>query len=167
MPANNGRRTVVAGRETAHRFAQRARSERRRKQRIWLAAAAAVLLVVGCAGAVARSSLVRVRSVVVTGTKRQPVGDVLSAAAVTDGAPMWTLDTGAVRRRVAALPRLRTVAVSRSWPHTVRIAVTERTPVAVVAPPGAGQIVVDSGGAEIERLAAAPPGLLRVRLTAP
>ncbi|MDQ1710160.1 MAG: cell division protein FtsQ [Frankiaceae bacterium] len=165
MPTGEGRRTVVAGRETAHRFAQRARTERRRKQRRWLAAGAALLLVAATLAVVARSSLLRVQSVVVTGTKRQSAAEVVTVAAVPDAAPMWTLDVGAVRRRVAALPRLRTVTVSRSWPHTVHIAVTERQPVAVVAPPGGGQIVIDSSGAEIERLADAPAGLLRVRLT--
>lgn len=167
MPAADRGRTLLAGRETAHRFAQRARAERRRRRRIALAVAAVLAVLAGGAAFLARSSVLRVESVVVSGARRQPVPEVLAAARVPAGEPMWTLDTESIRQRVATLPRLRSVSVSRQWPRTVRITVAERQPVAVAALPSGGHVVVDSGAAEIERLPAAPDGLLRVRLDAP
>ncbi|MEO6713420.1 MAG: FtsQ-type POTRA domain-containing protein [Mycobacteriales bacterium] len=167
MARTDSPRTLVAGRETAQRFAQRARAERRRRQRLVLALVGAFCLIAGGVALVARSSLLRVETVEVTGAKRQPAADVVAAAAVPDGAAMWLLDTDAVGRRVAALPRVRSAMVTRAWPRTVRITVSERVPVAVVATAAGDHVVVDSGAAEIERLATAPAGLLAVRLTAP
>lgn len=165
MPSADSRH-LVTGRETAQRFTQRARTERRRRQRRWLAAGAVVVLVAAALVLLARSSLLRVRSVTAAGTKRQPVEQLLTAAAVPVDAPMWRLDTSAIRDRVAALPRVRTVSVSRSWPRTVRISITERQPVAVVQPPAGNPVVVDSGAAEIERVPTAPAGLLPINLAA-
>ncbi|MEP7020830.1 MAG: FtsQ-type POTRA domain-containing protein [Pseudonocardiales bacterium] len=164
MPRSD--RALVAGRETAQRFAQRARSERRRKRGRWLAAGAVVVLIAAALVLVGRSSLLRVRTVEVTGAKRQPIVEVLAAAAVPARAPMWKLDLAAVRGRVAALPRVRTVSVSRQWPRNVRITISERLPVAVVTVPVGNPLIVDSGAAEIERLPTAPEGLLPVTLTA-
>lgn len=158
---------VLAGRETAHRFAQRARAERRVRRRRWFAVGGAVLLVAATLAVVARSSLLRVGSVEVSGARRQPVAELLAAARVPPGTPMWSLDTDRVAARVAALPRVRSARVSRSWPRLVRITITERQPVAVVAIPGLPHVVVDSGAAEVERLPAPPNGLLKIQLTAP
>jgi cell division protein FtsQ len=164
MPRADGR-DVVAGRETAHRFAQRARARRRHRQRQWIVAGLVIVAIAASGVVVARSALVRVGTVSVSGTSRQPVDEVISAAAVRIGTPMWSLDTAAIRDRVATLPRIRTVSVARHWPRTVRITITERQPVAVVTPTSGTAVVVDSGAAEIERVAAEPAGLLRITLT--
>ena len=134
--------------------------------RRWLVAGAVAGLLTAGIVLIGRSSLLRVRTVDVTGGNRQGVAAISAAAAVPAGAPMWTLDVAAVRRRVAALPRVRTVTVIRNWPTTVLIKITERQPVAVVTVPAGAPVVVDSAAAEIERVPAPPVGLLPIALTA-
>lgn len=155
----------VTGRETAHRFAQRVRAERRRRQRRWLVSAAVLVVAAVAVTLVGRSSLLRVGTVDVKGATRSPAAEVLAAASVRAEAPMWRLDTAAVRRRVESLPRVRTAVVSRSWPRTIRIVITERQPVAAAKLPKGGVVVVDNGGAEIERVVTPPAGLLPITLT--
>lgn len=155
---------AVGGRETSHRFAERVRGERRRRRRRWLAAGGVLVILGTSVVFLARSAVFRVQSVVVSGAKRQPVDEVLRAAGIRPGAPMWTLDPSRAGTRVGTLPRIRSVTVTRSWPRRVDIAITERQPVAVVAAPPGGHLVVDSGAAEIERLAGPPAGLLAISL---
>ena len=87
-----------------------------------------------------------VRTVAVTGVGRVLAADqVRAAAAVPDREPLARVDTGAVADRVRALPGVARVAVSRSWPGTVRIAVTERRGVAVVRRGGVGWFIDGTG----------------------
>jgi len=166
MPATNGRSAPSSGRESAGRFAQRARDERRRRRRRWLALAGLVAVVAGTVVLVARSGLLRVQSVVVAGERRQSAADVIAAAAIPPAAPMWQIDPGALRDRVAALPWVSTVTVTRSWPRTVRISVTERQPVAVVTTASSGSWLVDATGVEIVGVTHTEGlGLLAVQLT--
>ena len=73
-----------------------------------------------------------VRSMAVGGNKLVSTEDIVAAAAIAPGTPMFRVDTDAARDRVARLPRIASVDVSRSWPGTVRVTVTERVPVALV-----------------------------------
>lgn len=160
----DGRSVSGAGRESASRFAQRARDERRHRRRRWLAVAALLAAAVGVAVTLSRSSLLRVQSVVVTGAGRQSTAEVLAAAAIPRRAPMWNLDQGAISGRVAALPWVRTVSVSRSWPRTVRVTVAERQAVAAVTGAGFGPLLVDHEAAEITKVTHAPVALLPIVL---
>ena len=61
--------------------------------------------------------------------------------------PLWSIDQRAVARRLLArAPYLRTALVERQWPQTVRIVVTPRYPIAVVAGPGGTFWGVDAQG---------------------
>jgi cell division protein FtsQ len=132
-----------------------------------LAAAAAVLVLTGCAGWVAGfTGILGVRSVVVHGTGAVPAGTVLAAAAVPAGTPLIRLDTAGISRRVGAIGGIRQARVSRSWPHTVRIDVVERTPLAVV-PRGSALFLVDSDGVLFQQVSAVPPGLPRLVVARP
>ena len=42
------------------------------------------------------------------------------------------VDLDAIRRRVEAIPAVKSADVSRAWPHRVHVAVTARVPIAVV-----------------------------------
>ena len=166
MPATEGRSAASTGRESAGRFAQRARDERRRRRRVWLALAGLVITVAGTLVLVGRSGVVRVQSVQVAGERRYPASEVIAAAAITPAAPMWRLDERGVRDRVAALPWVDTVTVTRQWPRTVRISVTERQPVAVVTATATTGWLVDATGVEIAAVTHPPAaGLLLVALT--
>jgi len=53
-------------------------------------------------------------------------------ADVSLGKPLARLDLGAIRARVEGISSVKSAEVSRSWPLTVHIEVTERTPIAVI-----------------------------------
>lgn len=127
------------------RFATRARARRRR---LWLTLAAAVVavaVVAGGAWVVLRTSVLGVRTVTVVGVHRLTAAQVKAAAGVPLGHPLATLDVGGIQRRVAALAPVASVAVSREWPHGVRIAVRERTPFAEIRTPHGMELLDRSG----------------------
>ncbi|MGH3924959.1 MAG: cell division protein FtsQ/DivIB, partial [Pseudonocardiaceae bacterium] len=74
------------------------------------------------------------------------------------GGSVLRLDTGEIEARVAALPRVAAVRVRSTFGGTVRITVTERTPIAVRSTPD-GVHLVDVTGADYATVAEAPPGL--------
>jgi cell division protein FtsQ len=84
--------------------------------------------------------------------------EVQAVAAVESGTPLMRVDTGAIEQRVAALPQVESVTVSRSWPDAIVIDVVRRTPVALVA--GAnGYDVVDASGAVIRAVPTVEEGV--------
>jgi cell division protein FtsQ len=91
------------------------------------------------------SGLADVEGVSVTGLAAVPEPDVLTAAAVVPGGPLAAVDTAGIARRVVGLPGVAAVQVSRQWPHTVLVEVTERVPVALTSTPQ-GLSVVDTTG---------------------
>ncbi|MFT4287330.1 cell division protein FtsQ/DivIB [Nocardioides sp.] len=129
-------------RKAAKRAARRERRTRRRFarrqwRRRWLRwkPVLAVVLVLAAAGtavwALWFSSLLSVQAVEITGLHSLKKGEVRRAAAVQLHQPLVGVDLDGVRRRVAALPPVESVEVSRQWPDQVLIEVTERTPIAV------------------------------------
>jgi cell division protein FtsQ len=108
------------------------------------------------------SSLFDARSVAVAGTKELPADVVKAVAAVPLGTPMLRLDTTAIERRVAAVPRVANVQVRCSLDGTVRIELTERIPVAVVRR-GNGVHLVDATGTDYATVPVEPPGLPELR----
>lgn len=132
-------------------------TRRRYLTRRWVAVLA-VLSVVTVAYLVMFTSLLGVRSVEVTGAKEISEEAVVKAAAIEHGTPMVRLDADEAAARVAKLPRVFEVRVERSWPSTVEIIVTERTPVAVLRA-GAEVHLVDGTGLDYAKVAVAPPGL--------
>lgn len=133
---------------------------------------AALLAAVAMAGAVAwllyGSSWLRATTVSVGGTRVLTAAQVRAAADLPLGGALVSVDTDAAARRLrAGLPRVATVDVSRSWPHTVTITVTERTPSAVV-PGGDGKFTeVDGDGVRYATVTTPPRGvpLLRFALS--
>src|SRR6266540_3448728 len=98
------------------------------RRRRWVALLA-VVTVLALGYLVVFTSLFGVHSVEVVGARTIPADTVRAAAAIEPGTPLVRLDTDQVRARVARLPKVFAVDVSRSFPGTVEIAVTERTPV--------------------------------------
>lgn len=109
------------------------------------------------------TAVLGVRTVAVTGLRGLTEDEVRTAAAIDDGTPMVRLDTDEVAGRVAALRRVAAVDVSRSWPNTVEVAVTERVPVAVVAAAD-GAHLVDSTGLDFAVESTPPTGLPELRV---
>lgn len=71
-----------------------------------------------------------VEEVVVEGRKRTSAKNLRRALGVGRGAPLATLDLGAARRRIEALPWVRSAALRRLLPGTVEIRIVERAPLA-------------------------------------
>ena len=105
------------------------RVRRRRRQLGW--GLLALVLAVG-AVQLAHTPLFALAAVQVEGTRALDRDEVLAAAAVRPGEPYLGLDLQAIRRRVEALPRVAAARVVRDYPASLRIVVSERTPVASV-----------------------------------
>lgn len=116
----------------------RRRFVRRQWARRWLAWRVVLVLVLVVAAIAAGvwlvffSSLLAVKGVEVTGTSVLSERQVRGAAQVEPDVPLARNDLGAIGERVEALAPVASVDVSRKWPDTIRIEVTERVPVAVV-----------------------------------
>lgn len=149
------------------RFAQRARRRRLLSLRPVLIGVGVVTLVALAGWLVFRSSLLAVHSVSVRGQSRLTPAAVTRAARVPQGKPLALLDTAAVRRRVEAMPPVRSATVERVWPQGVRITVVERTPVAAVKRPGKPLALVDDTGVLFADVAAAPPDMAVLSLANP
>jgi cell division protein FtsQ len=132
-------------------------SRRSYLRRRWIALLV-VLSVLGIAYLVVFTSLFGVHTVEVSGTKTIPQETVRTAAAIEPGTPLVRLDTEEVKARVAALPKVFSVEVSRSFPSSVEIVVVERTPVAMVTAAD-GVHLVDGTGLDYEVVKQAPPGV--------
>ena len=104
-------------------------------RRLLWGAAAAVLLLVVAGWVLFFSPWLDLRTVAVEGRGQIPESAILAAAALSDRTPLASLDTGAAAGRVADLPAVAEVRITRNWPNGVTIAVTPRTPVAYAATP--------------------------------
>ncbi|MCQ4081516.1 FtsQ-type POTRA domain-containing protein [Streptomyces sp. RB6PN25] len=133
-------------------------------------AALALLLVIavaGCGWLLYGSPWLRVRKVEVTGVRVLTQDEVRAAASVKLGVPLVSIDAGAVEARLRLrLPRIASVGVVRSWPGTIALEVTERTP-KVALKNGGNFIEVDAQGVRYATDSTAPPGVPQVELTAP
>ena len=92
----------------------------------------AVALAAGVAYLI-RTPLFGLSAVRVEGTEAVARAEVLEVSRVRLGEPYLGLDLAAIRARVAALPRVADVRVTRDYPSSLRITVTERPPVASVS----------------------------------
>jgi cell division protein FtsQ len=136
------------------------------RRRVLVRRSVALTVVVGLVVVVAAvlwTPLLGVRSVQVSGEQLLTADQVEVAAQVPSGTPMLRLDTDAIKVRVHQLARVATVDVSREWPSTVRISITERDPVGVVVERD-GAHLVDRTGLDYATLAVAPTGLPRILL---
>ena len=177
--------TELADRVEAGRSARRSRGVRRFARALLL-----LVPVLGLAWVLFGSSWLVVDRVEVVGAVRVSAAEVERAVAVDSGTPLARVDTGAAEQRVAALPPVLAVEVSRSWPGTLRVEVTERTAVAaVVGAAGAdgsagaagsagvsvadgvsvpdGVRLIDAGGVLFGAERALPAGLVALRVEAP
>lgn len=97
-------------------------------------------------------------TVKVEGVKGLTEDEIRKVAAVELGEPLIRMDTEEITARVATLPRVARVEVNRSFPGTVEIVVTERSPVAYARVPEGAQLV-DATGMGFAVVPQAPPGL--------
>lgn len=134
----------------------RLRRRRRRTNRIYIGLG--IALVVLLIGYIAMYFLpvFAVREVSVSGPQTIPSEVVLERAAVVPGTPLLQVDTHAVARRVAGIPRVDQVTVVRDYPSALRIELIERAALVVVEVDGV-QHLVDAQGIDFGQ-GEAPPG---------
>lgn len=142
---------------------RRRRSDKRRL-RGWLLTVLVLLLVVLGVWLVGFSSVLALRTVKVTGTRILTVEQVTRTADAPMGRPLVRVRENELATRVATLPEVDRVTVSRRWPGTVEIAVTERVP-AYALKVGEGWSLVDTKGVPYAQTRETPDGLVQV--TAP
>jgi cell division protein FtsQ len=140
------------------RLEARGRARRRARLATTLTVFVLVLLVAAGGWLLLGTSALGVHTVTVTGTDRLDPGTVREVAAVPVGAPLATLDAGAIAARLEALPVVRSVEVDRRWPRTVSIVVHERVP-AAVRQRGTTYALVDRSGVELDQVDERPRGL--------
>jgi cell division protein FtsQ len=131
---------------------------------LWVAVLVLIAALVGI-WLVYFSSFVAVRGVEVSGNTTISRAEIVSVAQAPIGRPLARVDLAAIQARVESLPAVGSASVSRSWPHTIHIAIVERIPVAVVSR-GAGLQAVDASGVLFGHYGTRPAGLPLVR-TAP
>lgn len=104
------------------------------------------VIVVFAAGALfgSRTSLLDARRIEVSGAGHVHRADLVAIAGVSKDTNVLWFDDGAAERRLEAQPWIARADVSSSFPLTIEIAVTERTPVAVIAG-GTGSLISGDG----------------------
>jgi cell division protein FtsQ len=113
------------------------------------------------------SPLLAVHTVRVDGVSTLPATQVRETAGIAEGTPLLRVDIRAARQRVAQLPQVHSVEVSRGWPSTVVITVVERKPVAVVGSPG-NRSLVDASGVLFDTVTGdAPDGVVPLDVADP
>ncbi|MFE3440656.1 cell division protein FtsQ/DivIB, partial [Streptomyces sindenensis] len=124
-----------------------------------LIGAAAALLVAFLIWALYGSSWLRVEKVTTSGVEVLTREEVEAVAATPIGAPLVSVDTDAMERRLRQkLPRIDRVDVVRSWPDGIGLKVTERKPVVLVEK-GGKFVEVDAKGVRYATVARAPKGV--------
>ena len=132
----------------ARRIAVRRDEGRRRLRRA--TGLGAVMAVAVVLFGLTRSPVLDVDHVRVSGVQHTSADAIQRASGIRRHAPMTDVDLDRARRGVLALPWVRTVSITRAWPSTVRIVVTERSAVAVVPAGNTGFSLVDGEGRVLE-----------------
>lgn len=86
-----------------------------------------------------------IRGVFVVGRKRTPREQLIAALGADRGAPILALDLDAARRRMLALPWVRSVSIERLLPDTVVVRLIEREPIALWQQDGVFALLDDGG----------------------
>lgn len=134
-----------------------ANAPRRRHRLAW---SLALVLVAGATLVAAgewavRSPFFRVRHVTVTGLAHESSAAVLAASGLDADPPMVDVSASGLERALAGFAWIGSVRVTKHWPSTLDVAVTERVAVAVAFDAGHRLRYVDAAGHD---LGAAPLG---------
>ncbi|WP_245160995.1 FtsQ-type POTRA domain-containing protein [Blastococcus sp. CT_GayMR16] len=126
----------------------------RRRRPVQLAVAALALIVV--VWLLLAGPVLGVNTVQVDGVTTLSADQVRETAGIEAGTPLVRVDVEAARARIARLPSVASVEVTRGWPHTVVVTVVERVPIAIVGEPGRRSLV-DAEGVLFDTVTGQPP----------
>ena len=140
---------------TARRRPRRDTPADRRRRLLVRGAVAAVVLGL-LAWLLWGSPVLAVSAVRVDGAGTLTAAEVVDVAGITEGTPLLRVDVDAAEARVARLPQVADVEVTRGWPRSVVVTVVERVPVAVVEESGT-RTLVDADGVLFDTVTGYPP----------
>lgn len=133
-----------------------------RRVRLWGLLGVCVLAIVGVVAWF--TPVLSVRTVDIDGVVAVPEQQVRDLLEIPSGRSMLRIDTTAIARRVASIPKVRTARVQRVFPSTVRVTVVERTPVLFFdSPQGAHLLDAESVEFAIEDAPIGVPKLITDR----
>jgi cell division protein FtsQ len=133
------------------------RREEGRRRLKFLCTLLAAALVATAGFGITHSWLLAVHHVEVTGTAHTSREEVIAAAGIGDGDLMIDIHPGRLVARLDGLPWVASAAVSRHWPTTVQIRITERVPAALI-PSQPGLMAVIDGTGRVLAVGPAPSG---------
>lgn len=112
------------------------------------------------------SSALDVRGVAVQGLDSGKLSrdEIVQAIGGLQHGPLARVDLDKVQQRVGSVPRVEKVEAWRGWPHTLRVKVTERQPVAAVKAEDGRFSQVDAGGVFFATESQPPAGVPVVEL---
>ena len=146
------RRPPAAVTPLARRRRVRPRSRHRRPIQLALA----VLALVAVVWVLVAGPILGVSTVQVDGVTTLPADQVRETAGIAPGTPLLRVDVEGARARIARLPSVASVEVTRGWPRTVVVTVVERVPIAIVGEPGRRSLV-DGEGVLFDTVTGEPP----------
>jgi cell division protein FtsQ len=154
---DRSRRSVArGGAAPVTRLPSRTRGRRPARRRRPLQLAVGLLVLATVVWALWASPVLGVRTVQVDGVSTLPAGQVRETVGLEPGTSLLRVDVQAAEERVARLPQVASVEVTRGWPNTVVVTVVERVPVAIVGEAGARSLV-DADGVLFDTVTGAPP----------
>ena len=163
-PAPPGGRPPIDPRIRQRRI-EVSRESGRRRLRVLIALVSLTVAILG-ADLILHSSFLSVSKIDVRGVHATTSASVDVAAAAVLHHPMMSADTSLVAARVAALPWVERVQVSRHWPSTLIVSVTERTPVAQLAE-GQQWALLDASGRVLSVAPGQVPGVVDLEAPKP
>jgi cell division protein FtsQ len=148
-------------RRSRRRFARRQWRRRWLAWRYLLAVVVVLALIGGGIYAVWFSTWLAVDRIEVSGAQTVTAEDIRARSGIDEGEPLIRVDLAGAERRIGALAVVRTVSVTRQWPHGVLISIEERVAIAVVEIGGELR-GMDEDGVVFRSYKKAPAGLPRV-----
>lgn len=132
-----------------------------RSMRPWIIGAVVAIVVIAAAALILpRTPLLPVKNIAVEGARQLSPEEIVGATGIATGTPMGGVDTHAAAAGVAGLPWVKSATVSRLWPSTIAVDVTEHVAVAYVTGSD-GDHLIDASGEEFT-VGQAPEGAVEV-----
>lgn len=115
------------------------------RKKILLGVAGVLALLAVTVGLLWVLPVLRVSDYAVTGNVHTPEEQIIEATGVAEGDNLARVDAGRAARGVADLPWVHSATVTRGWPGTLEVAITERRAVLYIREDD-GEHLIDEGG---------------------
>lgn len=133
-------------------------------RRAVIAAVAVTLVIAGVAGwVVFYSSVLGLRTIEVRGAQTLSDATVEDVLAIRDGTPLARVDLAAAESALEAITQVESATVSRGWPSTLVVQLTERTAIAAVEVDGTTWLL-DRFGVLFAQVSAVPEGIVSLQV---